>query len=318
MENLDKTNQPLSYLDMSLQGNSSPWRYVSGAFAILFIWLVLGGMATLILLAFIIVFQFTDTVDVIQLLQDPRQLGAIPYYLVLNLGFIFFFFGLWLVNNLIHGRSLRTLVTARDKISWKRIMAGFSAWFLLLILASLIEYMIWPEAFTLNFNPRIFIPFTILALLITPIQTTSEELFFRGYLVQGGSLISRNWVFLSIWSGVLFALPHAANPEVETNFGLVMLSFFVLGSFLTWISLKDGSTELAIGIHAANNLLAALFLTMPDSVLPTPAIFSTTHFDPLFSLISVLILCVVVYVLFFIWRGGNKRSKQIETSLGEY
>jgi membrane protease YdiL (CAAX protease family) len=91
-----------------------------------------------------------------------------------------------------------------------------------------------------------------------------------------------------------------------------------LGAFLAWISLKDGSIELAIGIHAANNLIAAVLLTMPDSVLPTPALFSTTHFDPWFSLVAEIILCILVYVILFVWRGGKKPSQQLETSLGEF
>jgi membrane protease YdiL (CAAX protease family) len=193
---------------------------------------------------------------------------------------------------------------------------GFVIWAGLLLAGTLLEYLVWPESFTITFDARVFIPFAILAILITPIQTTAEELFFRGYLVQGGSLISRNWVFLSIWSGVLFALPHFSNPEVASNTVVVMLSFFVLGAFLAWISLKDGSIELALGVHAANNLVAGLVVTFPESVLPTPAILTTTHFDPVFSLIAELIICALLYLLVFVWRGGTKRVVEAETSMG--
>jgi hypothetical protein len=37
-----------------------------------------------------------------------------------------------------------------------------------------------------------------IALVCTAIQTTTEELFFRGYIVQGASLICSNRVFLAI------------------------------------------------------------------------------------------------------------------------
>src|SRR3712207_7068272 len=42
-----------------------------------------------------------------------------------------------------------------------------------------------------------FVPFALLALVLAPIQATAEEVFFRGYLVQGASLISGNFLFRS-------------------------------------------------------------------------------------------------------------------------
>jgi membrane protease YdiL (CAAX protease family) len=314
LENIEYAVHEPTYLDQAQAGKASAWRYIAGILLIMFIWLILGGFATAVLLIMFSVIQGIDLTNIVQLVTDPRQLGYFPYYLILNVGFLFFFFGIWMTVNLIHGRSFRTLITGRPKVSWRRIGHGFLLWGGLLIIGSVIEYLIWPESFTLTFNPRVFFPFALLAILITPIQTTSEELFFRGYLVQAGSLISRNWIFLSIFSGVLFALPHIANPEVAANFVVVMLSFFVLGAFLTWVSLKDGRIELAIGVHAANNLVAALLVTFPDSVLPTPALFLTTHFDPTFSLIAEIILCTLFYLVIFIWQGRVKRHIEVETT----
>jgi membrane protease YdiL (CAAX protease family) len=305
-----------SYLNAAKEGKASVWRYIAGTLSILFIWLIMGGVATAFLLIIFAVIQGLNLTDITQLIFDPSLLGHIPYYLVLNVGFIFFFFGIWLTVRLIHGRPLRSLVTWKKSISWGRMGVGFAIWGGLILVGTLLEYLIWPESFTVTFDARVFIPFAFLALLITPLQTTAEELFFRGYLVQGGSLISRNWIFLSIWSGVLFALPHFTNPEVASNMVVVLLTFFVLGAFLTWISLKDGTIELAIGIHAANNLMAGLLVTFPESVLPTPAILTTTHFEPVFSLIAELIMCTLLYLMVFIWRGGPKQVPEVETSMG--
>jgi membrane protease YdiL (CAAX protease family) len=309
LENLDQDQdrdqvilEP-SYLDEATRGKSSIWRYIAGTLSILFTWLILGGVATAVLLIALGIFQGLPLTELTELIFDPSLLGYIPYYLVLNLGFLFLWFGIWLSVRLIHGRSLRSLVTAKRSISWRRMGVGFIVWALLLGVGTLVEYLVSPETFTVTFDASIFIPFAILAILITPMQTTAEELFFRGYLAQAGSLISRNWIFLSIWSGVLFALPHITNPEVATNMGVVLLTFFVLGAFLAWISLKDGTIELAIGIHAANNLMAGLLVTFPESVLPTPAILTTTHFEPVFSLIAELIMCALFYLVVFVRRG---------------
>ena len=307
--------QPTTYLDQAKQGHGSVWRYIAGTLSILFIWLIIGGVATAFLLIGIGIFRGVPLLDLAQLVLDPTLLGYIPYYLVLNAGFLFFLFGLWLSVRLIHGRSVLSLVTWRSSVNWRRVGVGFIAWALLLGVGTLVEYLVSPETFTVTFDASIFIPFALLAIIITPLQTTAEELFFRGYLVQAGSLISRKWIFLSIWSGVLFALPHFTNPEVAANTGVVLLTFFVLGAFLTWISLKDGTIELAIGIHAANNLMAGLLVTFPESVLPTPAILTTTHFDPVFSLIAEVLFCALFYLLVFVRRSKAKPVAEAGTSL---
>lgn len=318
MENLEQdfeVYQP-SYVDAASWGHGSIWRYIIGTLSILFIWLIIGSLATAVLLIGLGVFQGIPTEDLVQLVLDPSLLGYIPYFLVLNFGFFFFLIGLWLSVTIVHRRSFRSLVTGKSTVSWQRMGMGFVVWAALLGIGTLVEFLVSPGTFTVTFDVRVFIPFAILAILITPLQTTAEELFFRGYLVQSGSLISRNRLFLSIWSGVLFALPHITNPEVASNFGVVLLTYFVLGAFLAWISLQDGTIELAIGVHAANNLMAGLLVTFPESVLPTPAILTTTHFDPVFSLVSELIMCALFYLVLFVWPGGSKQVVEADPSMG--
>jgi membrane protease YdiL (CAAX protease family) len=300
-----------SFLEAALTGKHTPWRYIGGTSLILFIWLGIGSVVSAIMIAFFAVLGNLNLQDLTQLTLDLTAIGMIPYYLILSASFIIFFLGIWLTVELVHRRRLRTLVTGAHRVNWRRIWLGGGIWVLLAVVASLVEYLIWPETFSIRFDWRAFLPFFLLAIFLTPIQTTSEELFFRGYLVQGGSLISRNAIFLSLWSGILFAIPHLANPEVAANLVLVSLTYFVLGAFLAWISLKDGTLELALGVHAGNNLFAALAVTFPDSALPTPAIFYTTHFDPLFSLIVQVLACFLFYLLVFGWR--KRQLPTVET-----
>ena len=106
-----------SYLDAGTQGKASIWRYIIGTLSILFIWLIIGGVATAILLIAFGIFQGLPLMDLTQLVFDPSLLGYIPYYLVLNFGFLFFWFGIWLTVRLIHKRSLRSLVTWKSSVS---------------------------------------------------------------------------------------------------------------------------------------------------------------------------------------------------------
>lgn len=300
-----------SFLDNSQLGKGSPWRYLAGFSMILFIWLIIGSLITAMLILTLAVLRGFGPEDITRLAADPWALGQTSYFLVLSSSFVIMFLGIWLTMHVVHGRSLRSVVTAEGTIDWGRVGTGFLTWLVLVTLGSVVEYFFWPETFSWNFDPRAFIPFAFLAILLIPIQTSSEELFFRGYLLQAGSLLSRNGVLLAVGSGVLFALPHVANPEVAVNFTVVLLSYFVLGAFLAWVSVKDGTLELALGVHAANNLFAALVVTFPDSVLPTPAIFFTTHFDPVFSLIVEIVVCFLFYLATFVWFKRVKMGRAV-------
>ncbi len=58
--------------------------------------------------------------------------------------------------------------------------------------------------------------------------------------------------------------------------------------------------ELALGMHAGNNLFAALFANYTITALPSPALFTIRTLDPVYSLISVVIGLRVFYAIFFI------------------
>jgi membrane protease YdiL (CAAX protease family) len=58
-----------------------------------------------------------------------------------------------------------------------------------------------------------FLLFLVVAVILVPVQSGFEEVFLRGYLLQGLMQFLRNKVVLAILTGVIFALPHLANPE---------------------------------------------------------------------------------------------------------
>jgi len=82
--------------------------------------------------------------------------------------------------------------------------------------------------------------------------------FFRGYLLQATGRLTRNVWMLSVINGVVFTLPHLANPETEGNAVLAGLNWFVFGFFATIITLRSGSLDYALGIHAVNNLFGLI------------------------------------------------------------
>jgi len=292
-----------TYLEAGRRGKNSWLRYLLGVVLILLMWFVVGGWAVLALGSLL-------GVPTGQTATEPSSAGLIAGYLVLGAGFPFFLLGTLLAVALIHRRNPLTLLTGRRSIDWRRIGTGFGVSFALGALAGFVEFLVYPSAFSLGPNLAAFVPFALLALVLTPIQATAEEVFFRGYLVQGASLISSNFLFLAVISGVLFMAPHLlANPEVEAGFLPVALYYFGFGAFLAWVSLRDGTLELAIGAHAANNLYGAIVLSYEGSALKTPSLSYTDRFVPAYNLIQFLVIAALFYLaVFVLFKRRTKKA----------
>ena len=194
-------------------------------------------------------------------------------FLALNLAFMAV--GLVIVlgwTKLVHPQSIRSLTTSRRKVDWGRIFFAFWIWGLLTVLQVLIAYWISPEDYVWNFNWDAFWKLAVLAILLVPLQTSFEEYLFRGHMMQGLGILARNrWVPLLITS-VLFGMMHLGNPEVEKMGPGIMVFYIGTGFFLGIITLMDEGLELALGFHAANNLVTALLVTADWTAFQTDSI----------------------------------------------
>jgi membrane protease YdiL (CAAX protease family) len=118
--------------------------------------------------------------------------------------------------------------------------------------------------------------------------------------MQGLGLIVKTPAGIAVLSAVTFALPHLFNPEAQQHgAGLLGASYFVIGLLLAAVTLRDGRLELAIGVHAANNLLLVLVANYDGSVLESESIFTARELDPVYSLITLPIGALVFYGWFF-------------------
>ncbi|WP_410880666.1 CPBP family intramembrane glutamic endopeptidase [Myroides sp. DW712] len=173
----------------------------------------------------------------------------------------------------VHKQSLVTLTTSRSKIDLKRFVFAFG-WQTILILTSFgVSYWLNPTNFVFNFNLPAFLGFFVIAVIFIPLQTSFEEYFFRGYLLQGVGLATRSRGMALVVTSVVFGLLHLANPEVETLGGGIMVYYIGTGFFLGIMTLMDDGLELALGFHAANNLIGALLVTSSWTVFQTNSVF---------------------------------------------
>jgi membrane protease YdiL (CAAX protease family) len=291
--------QKPSYLDWSAQGRGSGWLYLAGTSAILFVWLV--GSALL----------------AIPLLLDPGAINADGSFdlgsvwlnnLVALITFVPLFVAVPLVVWLIHGRPWRTVITPFRSFNFRLVGIGAAVWTGLLVLGLLIGVVFGTDELVWVFDSAVFIPNLIVLLALLFIQTTAEELFFRGYLVQWFGLVTRSRWLQSAVIGFVFMVPHMLNPEVADLGGFDYLlgvsGYFFVGFALTWVCINSGTIELAIGAHFANNMLVSVLLSPENSVLGSASLFETGETD----LFATAVFTAVTAVLFILitWRvRGN-------------
>jgi hypothetical protein len=93
---------------------------------------------------------------------------------------------------------------------------------------------------------------------------------------------------------------HASNPEAKAHGLLIMMPYYIFfGVFLAVITLLDEGSELAMGIHCANNLFSSLLVCSKNSVLQTDAIFYTTVENPMLEFLSWIILASICFFILF-------------------
>jgi membrane protease YdiL (CAAX protease family) len=217
-------------------------------------------------------------------------------FLLLIFMFVFALAGLYLVITALHKKNIIDYITTAKAINYRKVWFGFSFWMALSVLIEGINYGISPDNYMFRWNPGSFFPLLFIAIVFLPIQTTFEELFFRGYIMQGISVyVKKKWVPVLLTS-IFFGLVHGSNPEVA-RYGFWTMQFYYIlaGLFLAFITVMDDSLELAIGIHAAVNIFGATLFTYEGSVLQTDSIFVTSKIEP-----WIMILGFIVSAAFFI------------------
>jgi membrane protease YdiL (CAAX protease family) len=301
------------YLNLVRQGQNQWWRYLLGIIIILGFWFIIGAVFYLIPitlgggLSYFTSEAPQSGSGTLSMENFIRSVPPILSFVGTFLTFVPLFVALFLVVRVIHNRPFRTLVTPEKGVNWRRIAQAFFVFGALLALLTVLEALLYPGRYQFTLNVGKFLPFLVAGLILIPLQTSSEELLFRGYLMQGASLLVSNPILLAVLSGLIFTLPHLANPELSAGFWLIAPQYFIVGFVLAFITLRDNSLELALGVHAANNVFVGLIATFPDSAIQGETIFASSTLDPVYSLFSV----IVAYGGFCLIMCG-RRKQQLE------
>jgi len=289
------------------------WLYLIGVIII--------GIATVVgsiphFIAISLVVAFSEGKD-IGSMQDPFELMSLidsnlNLFLML-LSFAIGLLALFFVTKFIHKQSFKSLTTSRKKIDWNRFWFSFILWGFVTIIFVSIEYLSSPNNFVFNFELVPFLILFFIAVIMIPLQTSFEEYLFRGYLMQGLGVLAKNrWLPLFLTS-IAFGLLHIANPEIEKLGNILLIHYIGTGFLLGIMTLMDEGLELALGFHAANNLVASLLMTADWTAFQTNSILKDVS-DPSMGNFEIIFPVFIVYpILLFVlskkYNWTNWRDK---------
>jgi membrane protease YdiL (CAAX protease family) len=246
--------------------------------------------------------EFTSHQDMFSKLPSNPTLFLILLPFAVVLPFIY------LVVTRLHQRSFLSLITSRDRVDYKKILFSFFLWGTVSALMVIFDYMMSPEDYVWNFKPLTFLILLLISVVMIPLQTSMEELIFRGYLMQGfGVLFKNRWMPLLITS-ILFGLLHIWNPEID-KLGIHLIWYYIgTGLFLGVITLMDEGIELALGFHAANNLVTALLVTASWTAFQTESLLidnsePSLGMEIIFTLAVIYPLLALIFAKKYQWKN---------------
>ncbi len=281
------------------------------------------GSLVVIVASFVGQIPFTIAV-LLKVFSEGKSLSAInsmDIYKILELNWMLFLMllsfavalpVLFFVIKKMHNQTVLSVTTTRKSIDWNRVFFTFGLWSIVTIVSVYVDYQMSPLDYVWNFKPVPFAILFVIATLLIPIQTSVEEYLFRGYLMQGFGLLAKNRLFPLLMTSVIFGAMHLANPEVE-KLGYVMLVYYIgTGLLLGIMTLMDEGMELALGFHAANNLIGCLLVTTDWSALQTHSILKdvsepTAGFDVILPVIVIYPIILVILSKKYGWSNWQEK-----------
>ncbi|AEC02640.1 CPBP family intramembrane glutamic endopeptidase [Parasphaerochaeta coccoides] len=283
------------------------------------------GLLVLLIVSSLLVPDITRLMNRLGVNWKITSLAAILFpYVVTGLGSIAY-------GSVLPRHQLLRLFT--DNRTWDRGLLRLSAavYTAFLCLTTLLHWAFMPGSYRLlaffspdSPSPDIILIMWGLALVLIPMQTSVEEILFR--LMPARFFYPLPWhlpgypkgrIGLSLFSALLFVLPHLANPEVTgaSNAAPVIFFYALFGFGVMYLSLVHKGFEIALGIHAANNLMAVFIVSYPDSALPAyPLLMAQGKADSWWGVIQLALSLITVAVVSHLRR--RKTSSAVLSASG--
>lgn len=279
----------MKFIQQAYSGNNKFWAYL----------ITIAFVTFPFLMNVVIYLVFPELLDIVYKEMEQREPSNLDFLINL-LPFLVLLALLFLFVKKLHNRKIKSIITSRKSVDWSRFFYAFFVWFTMGVLLIGVDYFMSPSDYIWNFKPVPFFILLLISLVFLPIQTSMEELLFRGYLMQAfGVWFKKSFVAL-ILTSVIFGLLHGLNPEVEKLGWIIMIYYIGTGLVLGIFTLMDEGTELALGFHAANNIVAAVIVSSNWAVFQTEALLIDVS-EPSLDFLMFLPVFVLYPLVLFIF-----------------
>lgn len=246
--------EALTYERLHRLGPRGWWRPVVGVVLLVVLVVVSQAVVTAAISVYLLLRGKTVGQALDQLSGDP----VTPAFLALvNVGWALAIPAVWLVGLALHRLRPGWVASVGLRLRWRWLAACFGLSFLALLLTLVVSSVV-PSQGTgtelsgeLNaWTPRVR-DFTLVVLLLTPLQAAGEEYAFRGYLTQAfGGLVRARWVAVLV-PAFVFALAHGVGQDLP-----IFFDRFAFGLVAGTLVILTGGLEAGIAMHVLNNWLA--------------------------------------------------------------
>lgn len=193
------------------------------------------------------------------LLAGPPQ--ATPAAILLFLAsFAALLAGTALSARLLQGRRPRTLI-GPDGFRARHFALGVAV-----IVAATLPALPFAPPLVRQLPLAVWAAWLLPGLAAVLVQTTAEEVLFRGFLLQSLAARFRSPLAWAVLPSVAFGLLHWNPAELGPNAWLGVVGPAAVGLVLADVTARTGNLSAAIGLHFANNVVALLVVAVPSPV----------------------------------------------------
>lgn len=289
--------------DISFLKNANEGKNTKGSYLLTIAISIVGGtFASILIIVLLLILYFMSMGS--SGLEAQNIISKNPMFLLVLVGISYgiYFLLFYLCIKFIHKKRFMALINVGKHIKWSRILKGAGLWVLIMGLFTILSMFNQTGNITFHFQLNSFIILLILSLIVFPIQASFEEIFFRGYLMQGIGLLAKKPIVPLILTSLIFGLIHFYNGTSAVMSFSIVISACILGLMLGIIVLGENGLETAMGAHIANNMYVALVLNSTDSGLGNlPSLMTVQSTDP-FSGIPILIIMASLMLILIFWN----------------
>ena len=245
-----------SYLDWSRVGRFGVGRYLLGTFVLM----TLMFFVSPLLSSFIAVFSGAD-----------RTADALTTVMFTGISVVLAFFLVPLAVRWINKRPAFSVYAAR----FPGRVSDFLLGVVVVAVSVLVEQVVYWSVAPLHgnaFSVSAWLPVLVVAAVAFVFQTGTEELIFRGYLMQFARRVTGNAFVVVLAPALVFGLLHLGN--LASSYGgsiLQIVPYVVMGFGFGWAAWRTGSLWMSFGMHWFNNFCLTTLIGSTGDVIPTVA-----------------------------------------------